>query len=141
MVLNRQKKVRVGVAPLERFLAEVQAAVRVRDAEVTVCLVSDRHMARLNRYRRKSGPTDVLSFPARKSASRRPSQARFLGDIAVAPETARRYARRNGRTLKDELRVLVLHGVLHLLGYDHETDHGEMDRLERRLRRRLGVAS
>ena len=139
MVLNRQKKVRVELAPLETFLREVQAAVRLRKAEVTVCLVSDARMARLNRYRRKSGPTDVLSFPA-GSLRRRAREARFLGDIAIAPETARRYARRNGRTLGDELRVLVLHGVLHLLGYDHETDHGEMNRLERRLRRRLGVA-
>jgi len=64
----------------------------------------------------------------------------FLGDIAIAPETAQRYARKNGRTLGKELRVLILHGVLHLMGYDHESDHGQMNRIEQKLRRRLGIA-
>ena len=63
----------------------------------------------------------------------------YLGDIAIAPAVARRNARLAGRPLDDELRVLILHGVLHLLGYDHETDRGEMERLEHRLRRRLGI--
>jgi len=142
VVLNRQKKVRVAVAPLRTFLCEVQAAVRKPRAEVAVCLVSDAEMARLNEaYRRKKGPTDVLSFPAEKAGGELRSGRRFLGDIAIAPETARRYARRDGRALREELRVLILHGVLHLLGYDHETDHGEMERMEQRLRRRLGLAS
>jgi probable rRNA maturation factor len=64
----------------------------------------------------------------------------LLGDIAIAPATARRYAKKNGRTLASELRVLMLHGVLHLLGYDHEVDTGQMNRIEQRLRRRLGLA-
>ena len=63
-----------------------------------------------------------------------------MGDIAIAPATARRYAKKNGRSLNSELRVLILHGVLHLLGYDHETDHGEMDRIEQKMRRRFGLA-
>jgi probable rRNA maturation factor len=63
-----------------------------------------------------------------------------LGDIAIAPETARRYAKKNGRTLQSELRVLMLHGVLHLMGYDHESDHGQMNRIEQKMRRRLGLA-
>jgi probable rRNA maturation factor len=62
-----------------------------------------------------------------------------LGDIAISPATARRYAKSNGRHLADELRVLILHGVLHLLGYDHETDRGEMDKMEQRLRKRFGL--
>jgi probable rRNA maturation factor len=62
-----------------------------------------------------------------------------LGDIAIAPATARRYAKKNGRSLNNELRVLILHGVLHLLGYDHETDRGEMDRIEHKMRRRFGL--
>lgn len=69
----------------------------------------------------------------------RESGPAYLGDIAIAPETARRYAKKNGRTLDSELRVLILHGVLHLLGYDHETDRGEMDRLENKLRRTFGL--
>ena len=143
MVLNRQKKVRVALAPLRTFLGRVQAAVGKPRAEVTVCLVSDVEMAHLNAaYRRKNGPTDVLSFPTqRTSRKNHGSAARFLGDIAIAPETARRYARRSGRPLREELRVLILHGVLHLIGYDHETDQGQMDRMEQRLRRRLGLAS
>jgi rRNA maturation RNase YbeY len=64
----------------------------------------------------------------------------YLGDIAIAPVTARRYAKKNGRSLNNELRVLILHGVLHLLGYDHETDRGEMDRIEQKMRRRFGLA-
>lgn len=139
MVLNRQRKVRVALAPLKAFLRKVQAAARIPGSEITVCFVSDAEIARLNwEYRRKKGPTDVLSFPAERTKGS--SRRKFLGDIAIAPETARRYALRNGRALPDELRVLVLHGVLHLLGYDHETDHGEMERLEQRLRLRLGLA-
>jgi probable rRNA maturation factor len=67
------------------------------------------------------------------------SKSKILGDIAIAPETAKRYARKNGRTLNQELRVLILHGLLHLMGYDHERDAGQMNRIEKRLRRRLGV--
>jgi len=157
MVLNRQDKVRVELAPLKTFLQQAKTAAGIPRAKVTVCLVSDREMSRLNQtYRRKHGPTDVLSFPERVVATnvRRGTAAsvpapherkseltgRSLGDIAIAPETARRYAQRTGRSLRDEMRVLILHGVLHLMGYDHETDHGEMDRKELQLRRRLGLA-
>jgi rRNA maturation RNase YbeY len=64
----------------------------------------------------------------------------FLGDIAIAPKTAQRYAKKNGRSLQTEIRVLMLHGVLHLMGYDHESDTGQMDRIEQKLRRRLRIA-
>jgi probable rRNA maturation factor len=96
-------------------------------------------MARLNEtFRKKHGPTDVLSFPANGD---RPEQgAEYIGDIAISPETAQRNARRFSRSLPVEMRILILHGMIHLAGFDHETDHGEMDRLERRLRKRLGVA-
>jgi probable rRNA maturation factor len=152
MVLNRQRAVRVSISTLTAFLARARRALRLKGSECAVCLVSDQEMARLNRtFRGKSGPTDVLSFPAdqpqvrarRISASRFPdlltSRHRYLGDIAIAPGVARRNARRSGRTLEAELRILVLHGILHLLGYDHESDNGEMKRLEGRLRRRLGL--
>jgi probable rRNA maturation factor len=141
MVLNRQKKVPVELAPLQTFLKKMRTVARIANREVTVCLVSDAEMARMNRtYRGKQGPTDVLSFPAtRRKQGAKSRELRLLGDIAIAPQTALRYARRHGRTLRDELRVLILHGVLHLMGYDHETDHGEMDRMEQRLRQRLGL--
>ena len=149
MILNRQRAVRLARRPLESFLRRAQEAVGFQGAGVTVCLVSDAEIARLNEtFRKKKGPTDVLSFPA--VARRRPVRLRrgapadksgeYLGDIAVSPATARRYAKKNGRNLSRELRVLILHGVLHLLGYDHETDRGEMHRVEAKLRKRLGLA-
>lgn len=156
-ILNRQRKVSVKVRELEVFAGQVERALRLRRDAFTVCLVSDAEMARMNgEFRGKSGPTDVLSFPAnvdaarglrgaagggKGAAGRRPGGAgAFLGDIAIAPETARRNARRLGRTLPEELRILILHGALHLLGYDHETDDGQMERREARLRRQLGMA-
>jgi probable rRNA maturation factor len=139
MIVNRQRRVPVAVKPLEDFFERVRRELRFASESVTVQLISDAAMARLNRtYRRKSGPTDVLSFPANGS---KPNQnTEYVGDIAISPETARRNARRFSRTLPAEMRILILHGMIHLAGFDHETDNGEMDRLERRLRRRLGIA-
>ncbi len=149
MILNRQRAVRLARGPLESFLRCVQEEMGFQRAGVTVCLVSDAEIARLNEtFRKKKGSTDVLSFPT--VARRRPVRlgrgpktvkaGEYLGDIAISPATARRYAKKNGRKLSSELQVLMLHGVLHLLGYDHETDRGEMDRVERKLRKRLGLA-
>jgi probable rRNA maturation factor len=135
-------------------LVEIQEALNIAEAEVCIAFVTDREITKWNKkYRRKNGPTDVLSFPAqtlrrverhRRAKSARPGKAGhrvgFLGDIAIAPETARRYAKKNGRTLDAEIRVLMLHGILHLLGYDHEGDQGQMNRIEQRLRRRLAIA-
>ena len=67
-------------------------------------------------------------------------EANFLGDIAISPATARRNAKKYNRTLPNELQILILHGILHLLGYDHETDRGQMTRIEHRLRRKLGLS-
>jgi probable rRNA maturation factor len=152
MILNRQRGARVARGPLESFLQCVKSELGLEHADVTVCLVSDPEIARMNEtFRKKKGPTDVLSFPATvRRQTRRPAsevgsykriyEGKYLGDIAISPATARRYARKKGRTLASELRVLILHGVLHLLGYDHETDRGEMDRVERKLRKRLRLA-
>jgi probable rRNA maturation factor len=142
MVVNRQRRVPVALDPLKQFAERARRELRFADDAVTVCLVSDAAIARLNhRYRGKRGPTDVLSFPSAGGKSSRAAQPalRYIGDIAISPSAARRNARRLDRTLPAELRVLILHGMLHLAGYDHETDRGEMDRIERRLRRRLGV--
>ena len=149
MILNRQREVRVARGPLESFLHRVKKELGLAKSDFTVCLVSDAKMARLNQnFRKKKGPTDVLSFPA--AARRRPARLRrntnpvrigeYLGDIAISAATAKRYAKKQKRKLTSELRVLILHGVLHLLGYDHETDHGEMDKVEQKLRKRLGLA-
>ena len=144
MVLNRQRKLKLKLRPLAEFLDQTLQVLKINETEVSVAFVSEREIAKWNQqFRRKQGPTDVLSFPAipqRAKKARPGSASAFLGDIAIAPETARRYARKNGRTLDDELRTLILHGVLHLMGYDHESDHGQMNRIEQRLRRRLGIA-
>ena len=150
MILNQQHEVRVALRPLESFLRRVERELGLKQSDVTVCLVSDAAMARLNEnFRKRKGPTDVLSFPhlARQKPvrSRRRLQVtdsvrhEYLGDIAISPTTARRYAKKQERPFSSELRVLSLHGVLHLLGYDHETDRGEMDRIEQKLRTRFGL--
>jgi len=106
--------------------------------EVTIALVTDVRMRALNRtFRGKDYATDVLSFPANPE-SRIPNRG-LLGDVVIAKGVARRQAREHGHALAVELRVLSLHGLLHLLGYDHERDHGEMRRLEQRLRRKGGL--
>ena len=147
MILNRQRTVRLARHPLESFLRKVQNELGFQGECITVCLLSDAEIARLNEaFRKKKGPTDVLSFPA--VVRRRPVRlvsktlkaGECLGDIAISPATARRYAKKHRRKLASEIRVLMLHGVLHLLGYDHEADRGEMDRIEKRLRKRLGLA-
>ncbi len=147
--MNRQRAVRLARRPLESFLRRVKSELGLQGAGLTVRLVSDAEIARMNEtFRKKNGPTDVLSFPTlarrwpvrlrRGSKSVKPGK--YLGDIAISPATAQRYAKEYGRKLSSELQVLILHGVLHLLGYDHESDRGKMDRIERKLRKRLGLA-
>ncbi len=118
-----------------------RAAPRWAAGEVGVALVSDAVIRRLNRrFRRVDRPTDVLAFPAAPVARGKAGRgARRLGDIAIALGVARRQARRHGHAEAAEWRILALHGLLHLLGYDHDTDQGEMTRLEERLRRRAGL--
>jgi probable rRNA maturation factor len=138
MIVNRQRRVRVAVQPLQRFYERVRGELGFAPESVAVQLVSDEDMARLNlNFRKKKGPTDVLSF--RANGARPSPDATYVGDIAISPETARRNARRFSRSLALEMKILLLHGMIHLAGFDHETDSGEMDRLERRLRKRLGV--
>jgi probable rRNA maturation factor len=99
---------------------------------MTVALVPDARVRNLNqRYRHTDAPTDVLSFPA--------AEPGVLGDVVIATGVARRQARLAGHALQTEIRILALHGLLHLLGYDHERDDGQMARLERRLRRKGGL--
>jgi probable rRNA maturation factor len=144
-VVNRQRRVAVKTAPLGRFAERVRLELGFPAEGVAVQLVSEAAMKRLNRtFRGKCGSTDVLSFPARRrggvrGASRRGGENGYVGDIAISPEMARRNARRDARSLADELRILVLHGMIHLAGYDHETDQGQMQRLETALCRRLGL--
>ena len=121
----------VGHAPgLAAWLSSV-APARARGT-MTVAIVSDARVRALNRkFRRKDKATDVLSFPS--------GERGYLGDVLISSGVAARQARAAGHSLTTELRVLALHGLLHLLGYDHERDDGQMARLERRLRRVGGL--
>src|SRR5262247_3459522 len=126
-----------GLASWLRRIAPARAR-----GTVNLALVSDRHVRALNRtYRRKDYATDVLSFPTNpESLIPNPDRRKFLGDIVIARGVAKRQAREAGHAEATELRVLALHGLLHLLGYDHERDNGRMRRVERRLRRRGGLS-
>ena len=157
MIVNRQSRISVPLRELDKFLARARRRLRLAKDSFAVCLVTDAEIARWNRaYRGKSGPTDVLSFPsnARKTKGSRDGNARvrkddlldaatanhsaqYIGDIAIAPAVAKRKASRFGRTFDDEMRILILHGILHLMGYDHEADDGQMERRENKLRREL----
>lgn len=135
IVVNRQRKERVDLDALRLFgdqLIATQPADQ-ESSEWTIALFSDRRIAEMNRqFRGKSGATDVLSFPADENDDE-------LGEIAISAETARRQADAAGRPLLEEIKILTLHGYLHLLGYDHETDDGTMMRLQAKLERRLGL--
>ena len=157
MIVNRQSRISVSLRALDKFLARARRRLRLPKDSLTVCLVTDAEIARWNRaYRGKSGPTDVLSFAtnARKATQRRARNSRvrkdnlfdaaaanhsaqYIGDIAIAPAVAKRNASRLGRSFDDEMRILILHGILHLMGYDHEADDGQMERRENKLRREL----
>ena len=120
----------VRVAGLVPWLRRV-APARARGG-MTIAVVPDARVRALNRqFRKKDTPTDVLSFPS--------DERGYLGDVVIATGVARRQARDAGHSLQTELRVLALHGLLHLLGYDHERDNGRMARIERRLRRKGGL--
>ena len=114
---------------LGRWLAKI--APRSARGVVAIAILPDRHVKELNRrYRRKNLETDVLSFPG---------TGEYLGDIAISRGIAQKQAKILGHSLATELRVLALHGLLHLLGYDHEGDNGRMARAEARLRRKAGL--
>ena len=122
-----------GLGP---WLARV-APAKAR-GDLSVAVVSDRRMRALNRqFRGKDKVTDVLSFPASDRSA--PSAAGFLGDVVIASGIARQQAREAGHSIQTEVRVLALHGLLHLLGYDHESDNGTMARVEARLRKKAGL--
>ena len=120
---------------MQEFVSAATEAVGLR-GEVHVLLSDDATLRRLNKnFRNKNKATDVLSFPAADGI------AGVAGDLAISLETAARQAKEHGHSLKDEVRVLLLHGVLHLAGFDHESDNGEMSARESQLRARLGIPS
>lgn len=146
VVQNRQRRHPVDAAGLAAFLARVAEDAAPGDRRAaTLRILSDRKMRELNRrFRERDRPTDVLAFPAEEADGDSfggGGEPPYLGDLAVSAEAAARQAAERGHPLDTELRLLALHGVLHLLGWDHESDRGEMERLERLLRRRHGLAA
>jgi probable rRNA maturation factor len=134
LVIIRRRVSGLTEAALAKFVARARRASGVRGA-VCVLVTSSRELQELNhRFRHKNKPTDVLSFPAVSGLA-----PGFAGDVAISAEIARQNARRLGHTAAEEIRILVLHGMLHLAGYDHELDTGEMQREEARLRKSLGL--
>ena len=133
-VVNRQRHFKVDTEAWTTFATIALAAIGKDESSATIAFVSDNRMRELNRqFRGIDKATDVLSFPADG-----PDEAN-LGDIAISAETAATQAKENGLSFDEEIAQLILHGLLHLSGYDHETDNGEMNRLELRLRRNLGI--
>ena len=138
-VVNRQRKFPIAVARWEKFATKALKVLPVKNASATVVFVSDRAMSELNqRWRGKRETTDVLSFAAAQDKFEK-SEGLNLGDVVISANQAARQAKENGLTFDDEVAQLIVHGLLHLCGYDHATDEGEMNRLELRLRRKLGI--
>ena len=132
MIIFQKRVADLTELALARFLARGRRAVGLKGT-VTVLLTSSAEMKSLNRrFRGKDKPTDVLSFPAEPGA-----QKQFAGDIAISAEIASQNARALGHSPADEVKILVLHGVLHLRGYDHECDNRQMARREKQLRAKL----
>lgn len=132
MVILQKRVAGLSEGALDRFATRAKRAVGVRGA-VTILVTSSLELRRLNeRFRGKDKPTDVLSFPAEMV-----SKGRFAGDVAISADIASQNARRLGHSPAEEVKVLVLHGLLHLAGYDHAADSGTMARREMGLRKQL----
>jgi probable rRNA maturation factor len=159
MVISRQSKVKTDVGGARVFARRLARELKLGRRHFNVCLVDDQTIRDLNAaFRSQPHATDVLSFawagqepgsPSPQDLRRRSHRGgggsvdgefrRFLGDVVISVETARRNARSAGHATDMEIRWLILHGLLHLLGMDHETDNGEMESLELGLRGRLGL--
>ena len=138
-VVNRQRKISVNIKFWQQFATyAVTKVVETEGKFLTLAFVSDRKMRELNnQFRGKNLTTDVLSFPF--EAEEFETDEDNLGDIVISLEQAEKQAAENNLVFEAEIKQLILHGILHLCGYDHETDHGEMNARELRLRDELGI--
>ena len=137
-VLDRQRLYKIDKRAAAKLAAAVLDRIERQDAALTITFIRDAAMRKLNRdYRGKDKPTDVLSFAYHESDEGFAETDSHIGDVVISVETAARYAAEFGLTFDRELEHLIIHGTLHLAGYDHETDNGEMNRLERKLRKEL----
>lgn len=138
MIVNLQRKLKLATGSFNGFITEIQKVEEAQDREFSVAFISDRRMKELNKlFRGKHDTTDVLSFPHEPDEF--DPDKDNLGDIVISVEQAVKQAEENGLTLELEIKQLILHGVLHLCGYDHETDNGEMNARELELREKLGI--
>ena len=161
MTIHSQAKSSIKPSVLRDYVRDIKQVLQLGDQDFNLCFVDDRRISELNAmYRRKPQPTDVLSFAWREGEDIRTSDVKphsgaavgafssgftdaefegFLGDIVISVPAARRNGRAEGHSTATEVRLLILHGVLHLLGYDHARDRGEMTAKELALRRELGI--
>jgi probable rRNA maturation factor len=138
-IINRQRRHEVNSKEWRDFTGRVLEAIRYQDRAVTIVFVGNAAIKRLNQnFRGQNYPTDVLSFSTQAESFEIEDQSK-LGDVVISLERAMVQAKESGLTFTNEVQQLILHGLLHLCGYDHETDQGEMNRLELKLRKRLGI--
>ena len=138
-IVNRQRRRKIVAKQWREFTERALRAIGGNNRSATIVFVSDDAIRKLNRrFRGKSLATDVLSFPA-EAESFEVETGSHLGDVVISVERASAQAKANGLSFSSEIEQLILHGLLHLCGYDHETDHGKMNRFELKLRRKLGI--
>jgi probable rRNA maturation factor len=138
-VVNRQRKYPVDSKKWREFAERALRATGTEKSDTTIIFVTDGAIKKLNRqFRSKDYATDVLSFPAQHERFEK-ALKRNLGEVVISMDRAATQAKESGLTLANEVEQLILHGLLHLCGYDHQTDNGEMNRLELKLRRKLGI--
>jgi probable rRNA maturation factor len=138
IVVNLQRKVKVQSDDFRSFVKSCDLIDEAAGKTFSLAFISDRRMKELNKFfRGKDTTTDVLSFPHEPDEF--DVDKTNLGDIVISAEQAQRQAKENGLTLDNEIKQLILHGILHLCGYDHETDNGEMNARELELRDKLGI--
>jgi len=138
-IINNQRKIKINSKPFKEFAEKAVQKISETDGKLlTIAFVSDRKMRLLNKtFRGKNATTDVLSFPFEAEAFE--VDENNLGDIFISLEQAERQAIENNLDFETEIKQLVLHGILHLCGFDHETDAGEMNKMELELREKLGM--
>lgn len=138
IVQNWQRKIATPSLQLRWFAQRLKERLRLRDVGFSIALVGDRRMRGFNRqFRQVDKATDVLSFPVGRQPTEPERGGGYLGDVVISVETANRQALAQRHPLETELQILMIHGLLHLLGYDHERDHGQMRRKELALQREL----
>ena len=138
-VVNRQRRRKINAKEWREFAEKALHAISKDDKDATIVFVSDAAIKKLNhQFRGKPQATDVLSFPSAAEAFEA-EQQKHLGEVVISVQRAAAQANDNGLSVTNEVKQLILHGLLHLSGYDHETDRGQMNRLELRLRKQLNI--